>query len=145
MAGEARTHGECVSSVLCTRVLVCRAQGSERGRGSGEAKPGARHASLCAITQSRLSAMRAYTGIFLHVGDVVLALFAQSGAPPPPYSVLLRAALRSALHSPLRHGAQANVGIRKSQEAAKQNGSVSSFSAHGRSWHTRSFFRDCKL
>ena len=23
----------CVSSVLCTRVLVCKAQGSERGRG----------------------------------------------------------------------------------------------------------------
>jgi hypothetical protein len=47
-AGEARTHGACVTSVLCTRVLVCRAQGSEHGRGSGEAeavaKPGARHA-----------------------------------------------------------------------------------------------------
>ena len=25
----------CVSSVLCTRVLVCKAQGSECGRGSG--------------------------------------------------------------------------------------------------------------
>ena len=87
-----RTHGACVTSVLCTRVLVCRAQGSERGRGSGEAKPGARHASLCAITQSRLSAMRAYTGIegsFLQVGDVALALFAQSVCPA---SALLRAA-----------------------------------------------------
>ena len=87
MAGEARTRGACVSSVLCTRVLVCKAQRSERGRGSGEAKPGARHASLCAITQSRLSAMRAYTGIFLHVG--ALALFAQSVCPA---SALLRAA-----------------------------------------------------
>ena len=48
-AGEARTRGSCVSSVLCTRVLVCKAQRSERGRGSGEAKPGARHASLCAF------------------------------------------------------------------------------------------------
>ena len=37
-AGEARTRGACVSSVLCTRVLVCKAQGSERGRGSGEAE-----------------------------------------------------------------------------------------------------------
>ena len=42
-AGEARTRGSCVSSVLCTRVLVCKAQRSERGRGSGEdaAQPGA--------------------------------------------------------------------------------------------------------
>ena len=31
MAGEARTRGACVSSVLCTRVLVCKAQGSECG------------------------------------------------------------------------------------------------------------------
>ena len=48
MAGEARTHGACVTSVLCTRVLVCKAQSSERRRGSGEAKPGARH-PLCAL------------------------------------------------------------------------------------------------
>ena len=47
-AGEARTHGACVTSVLCTRVLVCKAQSSERRRGSGEAKPGARH-PLCAL------------------------------------------------------------------------------------------------
>ena len=33
----------CVSSVLCTRVLVCQAQGSECE--ACEAKPGARHAS----------------------------------------------------------------------------------------------------
>ena len=45
IAGEARTRGACVSSVLCTRALVCTAQGSERGRGGGEAEPGARHAS----------------------------------------------------------------------------------------------------
>ena len=35
-----RTHGACVTSVLCARVLVCKAQSSERGRGSGEAKTG---------------------------------------------------------------------------------------------------------
>ena len=47
VAGEARTSAACVSSVLCTRVVVCRAHSSERGHGgSGEAKPGARHASL---------------------------------------------------------------------------------------------------
>ena len=85
-------------------------------------------------TQSRLSAMRAYTGIFLHA-DVALELFAQCACPA---SALLRAApccspFRAA--SPLRHGAQANVGIRKSQEAAKQNGSISSFSTPGRGWH----------
>ena len=45
VAGEARTRAACVTSVLCTRVLVCRAHSSERGHGgSGEAKPGARHA-----------------------------------------------------------------------------------------------------
>jgi len=35
VAGEARTRAACVTSVLCTRVLVCKAQGSERGRGGG--------------------------------------------------------------------------------------------------------------
>ena len=48
MAGEARTHGACVTSVLCARVLGCKTQSSEHGRGSGEAEPCARHASLCA-------------------------------------------------------------------------------------------------
>ena len=52
VADEARTRAACMTSVLCTRVVVCsvcsvcRAQRGERGRGSGEAKPGARHASL---------------------------------------------------------------------------------------------------
>ena len=36
----------CVSSVLCTRVIACKAQGSERGACEDEAKPGARHAEL---------------------------------------------------------------------------------------------------
>ena len=36
VGGEARTRAACVSSVLCTRVLVCRAQRGERGRGGGE-------------------------------------------------------------------------------------------------------------
>ena len=31
IAGEARMRAACVSSVLCTRVLVCKAQGSECG------------------------------------------------------------------------------------------------------------------
>ena len=31
IAGEARMRAACVSSVLCARVLVCKAQGSERG------------------------------------------------------------------------------------------------------------------
>ena len=136
-----RTHGACVTSVLCARVLVCKAQSSERGRGSGEAKPGARHASLCAITQSRLSAMRAYKQVLFFY--VALALFAQSVCPA---SALLRAApccspLRC--ESPLRHGAQAIIGIRKRQEAAKKNGIKSSFSTLGRQWrrsHAPSFF-----
>ena len=45
VAGEARTRAACVTSVLCTRVVVYRAQRGERGRGGGEdeavAKPGA--------------------------------------------------------------------------------------------------------
>jgi hypothetical protein len=93
MAGEARTRGACVSSVLCTRVLVCKAQRSERGRGSGEAKPGARHAFLCAITQSRLSAMRAYTGIIFARGRrracAFCAVHVPRLRPTPCCSVLL--------------------------------------------------------
>ena len=68
MAGEARTRGACVSSVLCTRVLVCKAQGSERGRGSGEAeawaKAGARRMSKNSVaTERKMSknAKRAYS------------------------------------------------------------------------------------
>ena len=38
VAGEARTRAACVT--LCTRVLVCRAQRSERGRGGGKAEAG---------------------------------------------------------------------------------------------------------
>ena len=45
VAGEARTRAVCVTSVLCTRVVVYRAQRGERGIGGGEdeavAKPGA--------------------------------------------------------------------------------------------------------
>ena len=45
VAGEARTRAACVTSVLCTRVVVYRAQRGERGIGGGEdeavAKPGA--------------------------------------------------------------------------------------------------------
>lgn len=36
VAGEARTRAVCVPSAFCTRVLVCDAQRSERGRGGGE-------------------------------------------------------------------------------------------------------------
>ena len=45
VACEARTRAACVTSVLCLRMLVCKAQSGERGRGGGEAeavaKPGA--------------------------------------------------------------------------------------------------------
>ena len=68
MAGEARTRGACVSSVLCMRVLVCKAQGSECGRGSGEAeawaKAGARRMSKNSVaTERKMSknAKRAYS------------------------------------------------------------------------------------
>ena len=52
IAGEARMRAACVSSVLCTRVLVCQAQGSECEACEDEAKPGARHASFSACTKS---------------------------------------------------------------------------------------------
>ena len=40
VAGEARTRAACVTSVLCTRVLVWKAQGCECERGGGEAEAG---------------------------------------------------------------------------------------------------------
>ena len=40
VASEARTRAACVTSVLCTRVLVWKAQGSECERGGGEAEAG---------------------------------------------------------------------------------------------------------
>ena len=40
VAGEARTRAACVTSVLRTRVLVWKAQGSECERGGGEAEAG---------------------------------------------------------------------------------------------------------
>ena len=36
VAGVANTRAACVTSVLCTRVVVCRAQRGERGRDGGE-------------------------------------------------------------------------------------------------------------
>ena len=47
MAGETCTRGACVSSVLCTRMLVCTAQGSGRGRGGGEAEAGQARCATC--------------------------------------------------------------------------------------------------
>ena len=46
-ADKARTRGACVSSVLCTRVLVCKAQGSERGRDGGEAEASEARCATC--------------------------------------------------------------------------------------------------
>ena len=45
--GEACTRAACVSSVLCTRVLVCKAQRGERGRGGGEAEASEAGARPC--------------------------------------------------------------------------------------------------
>ena len=53
MAGEARARAACVSSVLCTRVLVCKAQRSERGRGSGEAEASEARCATCLKSFSR--------------------------------------------------------------------------------------------
>ena len=47
VAGEARTRAACVTSVLCTCVLVCRVQGSERGRGGGEAEASEARCATC--------------------------------------------------------------------------------------------------
>ena len=52
-ADKARTRGACVSSVLCTRVLVCKAQGSERGRGGGEAEASEARCATCLESGNR--------------------------------------------------------------------------------------------
>ena len=71
-----RTHGACVTSVLCARVLVCKAQSSERGRGSGEAKPSARHASLCAflLLRSKTRSVHIRTSAACGHGGVALVV-----------------------------------------------------------------------
>ena len=66
IAGESHTRGACVSNVLRTRVLVCKAQRSERGSGEAEAvaKPGARRMSKNSVaTERKMSknAKRAYS------------------------------------------------------------------------------------
>ena len=58
----------CASSVLCTRVLVCKAQGSERGRGSGEAEGGRRPVRIAAtfcptFCRTAQNALRVYAPI----------------------------------------------------------------------------------
>ena len=143
------TRAACVSSVFWTRVIVCEAQSSERERGTrgrGSGRPGA---PTCLFVGKWESVTRFATELCLPVEKADIA-------PPsnvPTYNTattprpLLRAAAVCAapcalLQPPQRHGAQKNDAIRKSQEAAKQNGSLSSFSAQGRNWHTRSFFRD---
>ena len=59
VAGEARTRAVCVSSAFCTRVLVCDAQRSECGRGSGEAEgagsPGAQNTPFVHVLSTLLS------------------------------------------------------------------------------------------
>ena len=53
VAGEARTRAVCVLSAFCTRVLVCEAQRSERGRGSGEAEAGPARCATCLKSGNR--------------------------------------------------------------------------------------------
>ena len=112
-----RTHGACVTSVLCARVLVCKAQSSERGRGSGEAKLGARHASLRAFLFAQEQNREAD----------ILSLRETSWILPCP---LLGAAAATAtpvatLHVD-GHGAQAIHGGSKRKEEDQNDGSTAS-------------------
>ena len=75
------THGACVTSMLCARVLVCKAQSSERGRGSGEAQ----HASFrfrffFAPRMRSKNAKRAYSAACL---QIVALLFAGRSLAQP--------------------------------------------------------------
>ena len=59
VAGEARTRAACVTSVLCTRVLVCKAQRGERGRGGGEDEAVAKAGAHCPWAKELQGAERA--------------------------------------------------------------------------------------
>ena len=119
VAGEARTRAACVTSVLCTRVVVCRAQRGERGRGSGEAKPGARHASLFAVQffAVQQNAERTYcTAYSQSLSSLVLFLAAVTATPV------------ATLHSVVdAHGAQAILGKIKRTKEHQNNGNAGSF------------------
>ena len=87
----------CVSSVLCTRVLVCKAQGSERRRGSGEAKAGQARCATCLALCATLfcaaqNALRAYS--FVGTDAVVL-----HGRPHPPLLPVVDAPVRLPAHA----------------------------------------------
>ena len=72
---RARMRAACVSSVLCTRVLVCKAQGSECGRGMrGEAR-----CATCLFTLSP----------FLPAGEMayILQYFCPEGKKPAAPSI----------------------------------------------------------
>ena len=134
-AGTQRAYRVCCTRAR-TSVCVREAQCSERDEAcEGAAKPSALSHSLIRIANSvatelqltrapRVSAERRFS---------VASLRRLS---PWPLSVASRRAAPCALlQPPRRHGAQTNDAIRKSQETAKKNGSVSSFSAPGRAWH----------
>ena len=142
LARRARVVRAC--RACSARVCSC-ARRSAASAGAAVARPRqwrspVRDMPLFRVTQSRLRyAMRAYTKRDVGVHKIFArrrracafcAVCVPRLRPTPCCSVLLSVTLQP----PLRHGAQANVGIRKSQEAAKQNGSISSFSAPGRDW-----------
>ena len=59
VAGEARTRAACVTSVLCTRVVVYRAQRGERGIGGGEDEAVAKAGAHCPWAKELQGAERA--------------------------------------------------------------------------------------
>ena len=108
-------------------MVVCRAQRGERGRGSGEAKPGARHASLFAVQffAVQQNAERTYcTAYSQSLSSLVLFLAAVTATPV------------ATLHSVVdAHGAQAILGKIKRTKEHQNNGNAGSFKfAAGQQW-----------
>ena len=72
----------CVSSVLCMRVIACKAQGSERGACEDEAKPGARHAELLSVQLFSVRHKTRCVHIVLRRGTAAVRC-ATPPSPPP--------------------------------------------------------------
>ena len=116
VAGEARTRAACVTSVLCTRVVVYRAQRGERGIGGDEdeavAKPGA-HIRMSGNREIGKSGNREIGKSGTHRGHTETSAVgnreignAIALLPPPPRPASFAEEQQRALQSGLQSGRQ---------------------------------------